>query len=180
MQRNRVVLPQPEGPSRHTSSPAATSRETSCRAVKAPKRLWIPRTFICAPGFATAVFMAGPHRTNEGHARRAMRRFCGAEAKVADSGIGRFWCDLGWQGCALHRWQASSHRSSTCSTLWELACQRLSISLPPPLPEPGPGTPPATAPGAAPSGNTGIHASAAPPPGSVPAARGYAVLHGGQ
>ncbi|MNN80500.1 hypothetical protein D3C81_1972400 [compost metagenome] len=60
MQRNSVVLPQPDGPSRHTSSPAAMSRETSLSAVKAPKRLWMLRTFICAPG--VALFMARPHQ----------------------------------------------------------------------------------------------------------------------
>ncbi|MNP10291.1 hypothetical protein D3C76_1024360 [compost metagenome] len=60
MQRSKVVLPQPDGPSRHTSSPAATSSDTLLSAVKAPKRLWIPRTFICAPG--EMLFMAGPHR----------------------------------------------------------------------------------------------------------------------
>src|SRR5262249_43657079 len=36
--RKVVVLPQPEGPSRHTTSPAATSRSTSRTATKLPKR----------------------------------------------------------------------------------------------------------------------------------------------
>src|ERR1700761_6291332 len=37
--RSVVVLPQPEGPRRHTTSPAATDRATLCTAVKLPKRL---------------------------------------------------------------------------------------------------------------------------------------------
>ena len=49
MQRSKVVLPHPEGPSRHTSSPAATSSETLSSAVKAPKRLLTLRTFIGTP-----------------------------------------------------------------------------------------------------------------------------------
>ncbi|MNY27044.1 hypothetical protein D3C86_1609250 [compost metagenome] len=65
MQRSKVVLPQPDGPSRHTSSPAATSRETLSSAVKAPKCFCTPRTFIGAPGLVRAVaielFMDGPH-----------------------------------------------------------------------------------------------------------------------
>src|SRR5260370_37403279 len=37
--RKVVVLPQPDGPSRQTTSPAATSRSTSRTATKLPKRL---------------------------------------------------------------------------------------------------------------------------------------------
>ena len=36
MQRSNVVLPQPEGPSRVTNSPALTARETSSSAVTVP------------------------------------------------------------------------------------------------------------------------------------------------
>ncbi|CFW42812.1 Uncharacterised protein [Bordetella pertussis] len=36
MARSRVVLPQPEGPSRHTSSPAPMSSDTSASARWAP------------------------------------------------------------------------------------------------------------------------------------------------
>src|SRR5471030_895501 len=97
MQRSKVVLPQPDGPSRQTSSPAATSRETLSSAVKAPKRLRTPRTFIGAPGLARALaielFMDGPHLADEGHAREGMRRLCGNKAKAADSGIGEFGSD---------------------------------------------------------------------------------------
>src|SRR5471032_1838354 len=90
MQRSKVVLPQPDGPSRHTSSPAATSRDTLSSAVKAPKRFCTPRTFIGAPGFVMAVFMEAPHQTDEGHPRQAMRPSCGRKAKRGDSGIGGF------------------------------------------------------------------------------------------
>src|SRR6202023_2301862 len=38
MMRNSVVLPEPDGPSRATSSPERISRSTWSRAVKAPKR----------------------------------------------------------------------------------------------------------------------------------------------
>src|SRR5262245_12269048 len=37
--RNVVVFPQPDGPSRHTTSPAATERSTSFTATKAPNFL---------------------------------------------------------------------------------------------------------------------------------------------
>src|SRR5690606_17910229 len=37
--RSEVVLPQPEGPSRHTNSPSPISKLTSPTAVKSPKRL---------------------------------------------------------------------------------------------------------------------------------------------
>src|SRR5436190_22545160 len=39
MTRRVVVLPQPDGPRRQTTSPAATDRSTSLTAVKEPKRL---------------------------------------------------------------------------------------------------------------------------------------------
>src|SRR5437667_3990809 len=42
--RSSVVLPQPEGPRKHTSLPLSTSSETSSNAVKAPKRLVMPCT----------------------------------------------------------------------------------------------------------------------------------------
>src|SRR3954454_1491919 len=44
--RKVVVLPHPEGPRRHTTSPAATERSTSFTATKAPKCLVILRTSI--------------------------------------------------------------------------------------------------------------------------------------
>ena len=43
MARSSVVLPQPEGPRKQTSSPLAMSSETSFSAVKLPKRLTRPR-----------------------------------------------------------------------------------------------------------------------------------------
>ena len=46
MIRSVVVLPQPEGPSRQTTSPGATARSTSRTAVKAPKRLVTRRSSI--------------------------------------------------------------------------------------------------------------------------------------
>ena len=95
LQRNKVVLPHPEGPSRHTSSPAATSSETLSSAVKAPKRLLTLRTFIGTPGWVKAVafewFMDAPHQADGGHPRGTMRTRCGSKAKAADSGIGEFW-----------------------------------------------------------------------------------------
>src|SRR5690606_1844462 len=42
MQRSKVVLPQPEGPSRQTRSPACMSRLTWSRAVKEPDCLCSP------------------------------------------------------------------------------------------------------------------------------------------
>ena len=44
MTRRSVVLPQPEGPRKHTSLPLSTSSDTSSRAVNAPKRLVMPWT----------------------------------------------------------------------------------------------------------------------------------------
>src|SRR5262245_58495154 len=41
--RSAVVLPQPEGPSRHTSVPWAISSDTLSRATASPKRLVRPR-----------------------------------------------------------------------------------------------------------------------------------------
>jgi len=38
MIRNSVVFPEPEGPSRATSSPVSIRRLTSCRASYVPKR----------------------------------------------------------------------------------------------------------------------------------------------
>src|SRR3954453_16107313 len=40
--RSRVVLPQPDGPSSETSSPAATARSTPSSTVAAPKRFAAP------------------------------------------------------------------------------------------------------------------------------------------
>ena len=40
--RSKVVLPQPDGPSRQTKLPRATLRATLSTAVKAPKRLDSP------------------------------------------------------------------------------------------------------------------------------------------
>src|ERR671923_1451235 len=44
MMRRSVVLPQPEGPRKQTSSPCATERLTSRRATKPPKVLQTPST----------------------------------------------------------------------------------------------------------------------------------------
>src|SRR6185295_18502100 len=44
MMRSRVVLPQPDGPSKQTNSPWATDRLTSRRATKLPKCLETPST----------------------------------------------------------------------------------------------------------------------------------------
>ena len=44
MIRSSVVLPEPDGPISATSSPLGTSRVTSSRAVKVPKRLETCRT----------------------------------------------------------------------------------------------------------------------------------------
>src|SRR5690606_5247173 len=46
MMRNSVVLPQPDGPSKATSSPVGKSSDTSFRAEKLPKFLWIFFTWI--------------------------------------------------------------------------------------------------------------------------------------
>src|SRR5262245_11818150 len=50
MQRSIVVLPQPDGPTIETSSPAATSKDTSPRTVSAPYRLCRPCTLRMAIG----------------------------------------------------------------------------------------------------------------------------------
>ena len=42
MMRRSVVLPQPDGPRKHTNSPCATSSRMSRRAMKAPKSLRMP------------------------------------------------------------------------------------------------------------------------------------------
>src|SRR6186713_1215339 len=42
MIRNSVVLPQPEGPRKHTSSPGWMARSIFCSATKLPKALWMP------------------------------------------------------------------------------------------------------------------------------------------
>src|SRR5690349_7248958 len=57
--RSVVVLPQPEGPRRQTTSPAPTERSASRTAVKSPKRLV---TFLIS-----IVDMSALHGT-EGHA----------------------------------------------------------------------------------------------------------------
>src|SRR5690606_30025196 len=97
IQRSNVVLPQPDGPSRHTSSPAATSRETLSSAVKAPKRFCTPRTFIGAPGLVRAVpiewFMDRPHQADEAHPRSEMRPSRSSEAKSGVSCIQEFGLD---------------------------------------------------------------------------------------
>src|SRR5215510_6924277 len=46
MMRSRLVLPEPEGPRRATSSPVGTVRLTSFTATKEPKALVTPRTSI--------------------------------------------------------------------------------------------------------------------------------------
>ncbi len=42
MIRSSVVLPQPDGPTKQTSSPALIARSTDCSATKPPNALWIP------------------------------------------------------------------------------------------------------------------------------------------
>ena len=49
MMRMRVVLPQPDGPSRLKNDPAGRSRVTSSTAVTAPKRLVTPSTRMAPP-----------------------------------------------------------------------------------------------------------------------------------
>jgi hypothetical protein len=41
MMRSKVVLPQPEGPKKHTNSPGSMLSDTSRKAQKSPKRLLI-------------------------------------------------------------------------------------------------------------------------------------------
>src|SRR5262249_4388262 len=47
--RSVVVLPQPDGPSRHTNCPCSTTSETSRTAVKAPKRFVTPQSSRSGP-----------------------------------------------------------------------------------------------------------------------------------
>src|SRR5688500_15330886 len=49
MMRSSVVLPHPDGPTKHTSSPAGTERSTDFSAVKAPNDLWMPSRRSASP-----------------------------------------------------------------------------------------------------------------------------------
>ena len=64
MQRRNVDLPEPEGPSRHITSPADTSSVIPLSTSLRPKRLWTPSAF-------TIGALTGARLRRGGSARRA-------------------------------------------------------------------------------------------------------------
>ena len=52
MMRSSVVLPQPDGPTKQTSSPRSIVRSTDCSATKLPKALWMPCSYRAAAAIA--------------------------------------------------------------------------------------------------------------------------------
>ena len=73
MTRSSVDLPEPEGPSRAVSDPPGTSRLTSSRATKSPKRLLTSETVMAT---ATSLSVEDVHEENreEGDEREHHRR----------------------------------------------------------------------------------------------------------
>src|SRR6185312_2246874 len=97
--RKVVVLPQPEGPSRQTTSPAATSRSTWSTAVRSPKTLVSLSSAIVdiaspldrAEGDAAQEMMLQQERhDDDGHEEQRLdrRQQAPAHADVAADGLG--------------------------------------------------------------------------------------------
>src|SRR5258708_30886866 len=70
MQRRNVDLPDPDGPSRHITSPCSTSRLMPFRTSRRPKRLWTPSAFTISSLISLNVAEAEPARRG-GHLLRA-------------------------------------------------------------------------------------------------------------
>src|SRR5271165_4887664 len=93
MMRKVVVLPQPEGPKRHTTSPADTDRFKFLTAVKAPKCLVTPQSSIVdivlsldgAEGHAAQeLVLQGERDDDDGNEEQ---RFDGGQKAPADSDV---------------------------------------------------------------------------------------------
>src|SRR5215467_2938255 len=87
IRRNKVDLPQPDGPTKTTNSPWAMSRLTSCSTSTGPKRLLTPRSSTCDIG---ASFRETDHvRHDLGDAVAVLRVVGDIETAVAAQGAAR-------------------------------------------------------------------------------------------
>src|SRR5690242_7735453 len=82
--RSKVVLPQPDGPSKATNSPSCTSSETPCNAACAPKNLVTDSMRISAifrvrssTGDAPQGEQVAAHEENEQHRRQDQQQTAG-------------------------------------------------------------------------------------------------------
>src|ERR1700749_1292055 len=89
MQRRNVDLPDPDGPSRHITSPRLTSRLMPLRTSRRPKRLWTPSALTMSSAIRSHLSPAG-----QAHPPGAHRRLLGAAEAAAVTTLDEVLADI--------------------------------------------------------------------------------------